>query len=89
MFPEVKFFIIGRIIKMKKKVLSLMLIGAMTATMFAGCGSSSDSTADAGADTTTDAAADTTDAAADAEADAGSDAAGAEKLTEWGWDPEI
>ena len=71
---------------MKKKVLSLMLIGAMTATMFAGCGSSSDSTADAGADTTTDAAADTTDAAADT-ADAGSDAAGAEKLTVWCWDP--
>ena len=27
---------------MKKKVLSMLLVGAMTATMFAGCGNSTD-----------------------------------------------
>ena len=31
---------------MKKKVMSLVLAAAMTATLFAGCGSSSDSTTD-------------------------------------------
>ena len=58
----------GGIIKMKKKVVSLMLVAAMAATMFAGCGNKSQQTQtpDAATETKDDAAADTADAAADA-----------------------
>lgn len=70
---------------MKRKLMSLLLVGAMTATMFAGCGSSSDTAADS----SSDAAADTTDDTADT-ADAADDAAatdGENSLTVWCWDP--
>lgn len=82
---------------MKKKLLSLLMAGAMTATMFAGCGGSDSSDAsadkadDAAADKADDAAAD--DAAADDsadKADAAADdsaSAGGQKLTVWCWDP--
>ena len=62
-----------------KKLVALMLVGAMTAAMVTGCGSSTDTSAatDAAADTTeeTDAAEDTADAAEDTAADAESDLA--------------
>lgn len=58
---------------MKKKAISVLLVAAMTATMFAGCGSSSSdsaSTSDTKSDTSSDAAASTegSDKASDAEA---------------------
>lgn len=60
---------------MKKKVLSAFLCVAMTATMLAGCGSSSDDkTADAPAADAADDAADAADDAADAADDAADDA---------------
>ncbi|MCM1257819.1 MAG: extracellular solute-binding protein [Roseburia sp.] len=77
---------------MKKKLLSLLMVGAMTATVFAGCGGS-DSSSDTGAanDTASDNAADKADdAAADDKADdaAGDSAAeGGKTLTVWCWDP--
>lgn len=71
---------------MKRKALSLLLVGAMAATMMTGCGSSdsaSTSTDSAAADTTTEDAAASEDTAAATE-----DAAGGEQtLTVWCWDP--
>ena len=57
---------------MKKKLVSILLVAAMTATMVAGCGDSGESNqADSGtADATGDAAATETADAADATADA-------------------
>ena len=74
---------------MKKKLLSLLMVGAMTATMLAGCGDSGsgDTNTDAAKDDAGDEAKD--DGAADSEA-AGSDAAvseGGKTLTVWCWDP--
>ena len=63
---------------MKRKIMSLLLVGAMTATMFAGCGSSSDDAASSDAATTDDASADATEAASSSDG---------EKLTVWCWDP--
>lgn len=63
--------------------MSLLLVGAMTATMFAGCGSSSDDAASS--DAASSDAATTDDASADA-TEAGSSAEGG-KLTVWCWDP--
>lgn len=68
---------------MKRKLMSLLLVGAMTATMFAGCGSSSDDAASS--DAASSDAATTDDASADA-TEAGSSAEGG-KLTVWCWDP--
>ena len=61
---------------MKKKVVSMLLIASMTAAMFAGCGSSTDTTSDAlAADTKGEAAADTEEAKEDsAEAESSGDA---------------
>ncbi len=59
--------ILREVFTMKKKVLSLMLVAAMTATMFAGCGGGSDEGAG------TDAA--NTDTAVSTEAETGADAA--------------
>ena len=59
--------------------MSLLLVGAMTTAMFAGCGSSSDDAA------STDNSATTNDAA-DASTESGSSAEGG-KLTVWCWDP--
>ncbi|MDE6905919.1 MAG: extracellular solute-binding protein [Lachnospiraceae bacterium] len=76
---------------MKKKLLSLLMVGAMTASMLAGCGDSGKS--DAGTDTAKD---DAGDAAADDAGDAaeGTEAAGdaaasggENTLTVWCWDP--
>ena len=64
---------------MKRKLMSLLLVGAMTTAMFAGCGSSSDDAA------STDNSATTNDAA-DASTESGSSAEGG-KLTVWCWDP--
>ena len=64
---------------MKRKLMSLLLVGAMTTAMFAGCGSSSDDAA------STDNTATTNDAA-DASTESGSSAEGG-KLTVWCWDP--
>lgn len=67
--------------------MSLLLVGAMTATMFAGCGSSSEDTSatdDATATTDDAAAEDTADDAAEATDDS---AAAGGKLTVWCWDP--
>lgn len=72
---------------MKRKLMSLLLVGAMTATMFAGCGSSSEDTSatdDATATTDDAAAEDTADDAAEATDDS---AAAGGKLTVWCWDP--
>ena len=63
---------------MKKKLLSLMLVAAMTATMVAGCGGSDSDSGDAGT------------AGTGAEAtgtEAGGAASGDNKLTVWCWDP--
>lgn len=60
---------------MKKKVLSLMLVAAMTASMVAGCGGSGSS--DAG----------TTDAGSSDVAGTETSASGDNKLTVWCWDP--
>ncbi len=68
---------------MKRKLMSLLLVGAMTTAMFAGCGSSSDDAASS--DAASSDAATTDDASADAtEAASSSDG---EKLTVWCWDP--
>lgn len=72
---------------MKKKVLSLMLVAAMSVTMVAGCGGSEAASEDAGtsAGTTTDAA----DAADAGEDTAGTEVAvsgGANTLTVYAWD---
>lgn len=65
--------------------MSLLLVGAMTTAMFAGCGSSGDDAASTdNSATTNDAAA--TDGAADASTESGSNAEGG-KLTVWCWDP--
>lgn len=61
---------------MKKKVLSLLLVAAMTASLAAGCGSSSDEGQSSGGQTTG------TEAAG-----SGSGEASGEKLTVWCWDP--
>ena len=77
---------------MKKKLLSLLMVGAMTATVFAGCGGS-DSSSDSSSSNDTasnDAAADdASDAADDTADDAASDSAaeGGKTLTVWCWDP--
>ncbi len=84
---------------MKRKLLSLLLVGAMTATMFAGCGGGSDKPAadnaaddaanDAADDTADDAADDTADDAADDTADDASDdsaSSGGGSLTVYAWD---
>lgn len=84
---------------MKRKLLSLLLVGAMTATMFAGCGGGSDEPAadnaaddaanDAADDTADDAADDTADDAADDTADDASDdsaSSGGGSLTVYAWD---
>ncbi len=63
---------------MKKKLLSLMLVAAMTATMVAGCGGSDSDSGDTGT------------AGTGAEAtgtEAGGAASGDNKLTVWCWDP--
>lgn len=52
---------------MKKKVLSLLLAGAMTAALFAGCGSGDDGADDAGSTTNKDDAGDTDDGGADSD----------------------
>ncbi len=77
---------------MKRKILSALLCVAMTATMLAGCGNSSnESTDDKNQEATDDAAADDTadDATDDAAGDDAADdsAAGGDKLTVWCWDP--
>ena len=77
---------------MKRKVLSILLVGAMTASMLAGCGSSSDDAPDQPADQPADEPADDAadepaDDAADEPAD---DAADGEKITlKWAiWDQD-
>lgn len=75
---------------MKRKVLSLVLAGAMTAAMMTGCGSSdsaSTSTDSAAADTTTEDAADTAADASDDAAASEEAASGEQTLTVWCWDP--
>lgn len=63
---------------MKKKVLSIMLVGALVVSMgaMAGCGSSSDSSSDA----------DTTDGSATAEADSTGGSSDGHTLTVYAWD---
>lgn len=72
---------------MKKKLLSLVLVGAMSTAMLAGCGSSSSEPA--AADTQTPAT-DTQAPAADTQAPAAdTSAAGGNKLTVYAWDPSF
>ena len=76
---------------MKRKVMSLLLVGAMTASMFAGCGAKEETTAEApAADAEAEAPAAEAEApaedAAEEEAPAEEAAAGG-KLTVWCWDP--
>lgn len=74
---------------MKRKALSVLLVGAMAASMLAGCGSKSDTADDTKADAPADTADDTADEPADDTADTADDAA-AEKLTlKWAvWDQD-
>lgn len=70
---------------MKKKVLAALMVAAMSASMLAGCGSSSDDASNKDDAAATDDASD--DAAAD-DADASDDTASSDnKLTVWCWDP--
>lgn len=73
---------------MKKKLLSLLMVGAMTATMFAGCGDSGSSADTGAAKDTADNAADKADDKTDDAAAGDAAAAGGENtLTVWCWDP--
>lgn len=74
---------------MKRKALSVLLVGAMAASMLAGCGSKSDTADDTKADAPADTADDTADEPADDTADTADDAA-AETLTlKWAvWDQD-
>lgn len=74
---------------MKRKLMSLLLAGAMTATMFAGCGGSDSDTASdtTASDTTTDDAAAADDTADDAAASDEEASSGEQSLTVWCWDP--
>ena len=68
---------------MKKKLLSVLLVGAMMTTMLTGCGGGSDTPAAPAADSGSEAA-----PAADSGSDAADAAAGGdETLTVWCWDP--
>ena len=74
---------------MKKKALSLLLVGAMVATVLTGCGNSSGSTSSTGgtdSTTTQDNTAAPDNSAADNTA-ADNTAAGGGSLTVWCWDP--
>ena len=66
---------------MKKRILSLLMVGAMTAGMLAGCGSSSGSTSTTAADTT--AAAVTEKAADGSSAEAGSTSVSIDRAKEF------
>lgn len=74
---------------MKRKALSVLLVGAMAASMLAGCGSKSDTADDTKADAPADTADDTADEPADDTADTADDAV-AETLTlKWAvWDQD-
>lgn len=63
---------------MKKKLMSLVLVGVMAATMFTGCGSSEST------DASSDAASGSSDAASTESGSASNDE---NTLTVWCWDP--
>lgn len=73
---------------MKKKLLSVLLVGAMMATMLTGCGGGSDTAAPAADSGSTQEAAPAADSGSDEAAPAADAAAGGdETLTVWCWDP--
>ena len=74
---------------MKKKLLSVLLVGAMMATMLTGCGGGSDTAAPAADSGSTQEAAPAADSGSSEEAAPAADAAagGDETLTVWCWDP--
>ncbi len=74
---------------MKKKLLSVLLVGAMMATMLTGCGGGSDTPAAPAADSGSSEAAPAADSGSSEEAAPAADAAagGEETLTVWCWDP--
>ena len=74
---------------MKKKLLSVLLVGAMMTTMLTGCGGGSDTPAAPAADSgSTEEAAPAADSGSSEEAAPAADAAGGdETLTVWCWDP--
>ena len=74
---------------MKKKLLSVLLVGAMMTTMLTGCGGGSDTPAAPVADSgSTEEAAPAADSGSSEEAAPAADAAGGdETLTVWCWDP--
>ena len=71
---------------MKKKLLSVLLVGAMMTTMLTGCGGGSDTPAAPAADSGSEAAAPAADSGSSEEA-APAAAEGEETLTVWCWDP--
>ncbi|MBQ6806972.1 MAG: extracellular solute-binding protein [Lachnospiraceae bacterium] len=72
---------------MKKKALSLLLVGAMAATMMTGCGSSDSTSTDAAAETTETAEEAPAEETTAEEAPAEEAASGDQTLTVWCWDP--
>ena len=74
---------------MKKKLLSVLLVGAMMTTMLTGCGGGSDTAAPAADSGSTEEAAPAADSGSSEEAAPAADAAagGDETLTVWCWDP--